>query len=301
MVGGLDALSETWQWRQFVSLKDQIESMRTRDELAGYVITEWTDLEWEFNGILDYFREQKVFHDDFAAVNDALVAVVEPERHVCWAGEPLPVEVSVVNDTGVGGETTVSWAVRDGGDVVDTGETTVDVDAFETTTVDRPVLSLDAADAPAKSPSRWPSRDQREPHGTRTPSSSSRPDTMRRPTCPCTSRTTTSPSACEVHATQSSTTWSTPTSSSPATTRRPSRRPSPTGPRRCSSPRGTTWGRGPRCSTTVNCPRRELEPRVRDLRAGESTPRPDSRRQPARLGLRGHVPLRRRDRPRRRR
>ncbi|WP_284007082.1 glycoside hydrolase family 2 protein [Haloarcula pelagica] len=150
MVGGLDALSETWQWRQFVSLKDQIESMRTRDELAGYVITEWTDLEWEFNGILDYFREQKVFHDDFAAVNDALVAVVEPERHVCWAGEPLPVEVSVVNDTGVGGETTVSWAVRDGGDVVDTGETTVDVDAFETTTVDRPVLSLDAADAPRK-------------------------------------------------------------------------------------------------------------------------------------------------------
>ncbi|WP_136601598.1 glycoside hydrolase family 2 protein [Salinigranum halophilum] len=124
---------ETWQWREFVSLKDQIEELRRRDEVAGYVVTEWTDLEWEFNGILDYLREEKVFHDRFVEINDALCVTAEPESHVGWAGEPFAFDLSVVNDTGTGGAAAVEWTVRDGETVVASGLEETTLDSFGTT------------------------------------------------------------------------------------------------------------------------------------------------------------------------
>src|SRR4051795_10913537 len=38
------------QWQQFRALKYEIETMRRRPEIAGYVITEFTDCHWESNG-----------------------------------------------------------------------------------------------------------------------------------------------------------------------------------------------------------------------------------------------------------
>ena len=41
------------QWQQFRALKYEIEAMRRKPNLAGYVITELHDCHWESNGLLD--------------------------------------------------------------------------------------------------------------------------------------------------------------------------------------------------------------------------------------------------------
>lgn len=92
-------LASVWGERELVSNKHLIEEMRTRDAVAGYVLTELSDIEWEFNGLLDYYREPKSFGSSFAAVNAPLAVVARPDFHVAWAGDPLTVTVTVVNDT----------------------------------------------------------------------------------------------------------------------------------------------------------------------------------------------------------
>ena len=145
-----DEAIETWQWREFVSLKDQIEKLRRHDDIAGYVVTEWTDIEWEFNGILDYLREEKTFHDRFVEVNDALCVTAEPDSHVGWAGEPFGVDLGVVNDNGTGGSATVEWTVRDGDDIVASGAEETTLASFGTIDVGRVSFVPTAPDGPRR-------------------------------------------------------------------------------------------------------------------------------------------------------
>jgi hypothetical protein len=150
MFGDLEEVTETWQWRQFVSLKDQIEELRRRDGLAGYVITEWTDIEWEFNGILDYFREEKVFHDRVAEINGPLCVTADPDSHVGWAGDRFSFDLAVVNDTGTGGAATVEWTVTDGETVVERGVEDTTLDPFGTTSVGTVSFVPEAPDGPRR-------------------------------------------------------------------------------------------------------------------------------------------------------
>lgn len=92
-------LASVWQEREFESVKHLLKEMRTRDSIAGYVLTELSDIEWEFNGLLDYHREPKGFLDRFTDVNGPITAYSTPESHIVWADEPMTVEVSIVNDT----------------------------------------------------------------------------------------------------------------------------------------------------------------------------------------------------------
>ncbi|ODR80367.1 beta-galactosidase [Haladaptatus sp. W1] len=128
---GLAELAETWQWREYLSVKNLIEQMRVHDGLSGYIITEFTDIEWEFNGILDYRREEKVFHDEFASVNNSLFVAVDPEHHAVWSGDELSVDITVVNDGRVSHSGIVEWKLIDdeSGETVDSGELDVGVDA----------------------------------------------------------------------------------------------------------------------------------------------------------------------------
>ena len=52
--------------------------MRRQPGTAGYVITELTDIYWESNGLLDFDRNPKVYHADFACINSP--DVVRPAR-----------------------------------------------------------------------------------------------------------------------------------------------------------------------------------------------------------------------------
>ncbi len=63
-----DDLAEETQWHQFISLKYEIESIRCQESLQGYVITGITDVHWEVNGLLDMWRNEKIFADKLSVI-----------------------------------------------------------------------------------------------------------------------------------------------------------------------------------------------------------------------------------------
>ncbi len=95
--GGFDRFIDAAQWQQFRALKYQIESMRRRPELAGYVITELTDVHWESNGLLDMRRNPRIFHDVFHTINADTVIVPHADRFSYWAGEEARIDLAVAN------------------------------------------------------------------------------------------------------------------------------------------------------------------------------------------------------------
>ncbi len=91
-------------WREFVAesqrhqgegLSYQIRDLRRHPEIAGYVITEFTDVHWECNGLLDMARNPKEFHHRLPGVNAEDVAVAWPSSYHFSEGEPLTVDISV--------------------------------------------------------------------------------------------------------------------------------------------------------------------------------------------------------------
>lgn len=88
------------QWQQFRALKYQIEAMRRKPNLAGYVITELHDCHWESNGLLDMRRNPRVFHELFPIINADIVVVPRWERLSYWAGETARMEVAIAHGAG---------------------------------------------------------------------------------------------------------------------------------------------------------------------------------------------------------
>ncbi len=95
--GDLKAFVEAAQWQQFAALKYEIETMRRYPSLAGYVITQLTDVHWESNGLLDMRRNPRVFHDVFATINADVVIIPRWERLSYWSGETARVELYIAN------------------------------------------------------------------------------------------------------------------------------------------------------------------------------------------------------------
>ena len=88
------------QWQQFRALKYEIESMRRKPTLAGYVITELHDCHWESNGLLDMRRNPRVFHELFHIVNSDTVIVPKWERPSYWSGETAQVQLAIAHGAG---------------------------------------------------------------------------------------------------------------------------------------------------------------------------------------------------------
>ena len=113
--GSFDRFVEAAQWYQFANLKYQIESLRAAAPIQGYVITEFTDVHWESNGLLDMNRNPRVFHDRFAEINADIVIVPRPERYAAYAGGVLPVDLSIAfGGTGIGPGALLNWQVAGG-------------------------------------------------------------------------------------------------------------------------------------------------------------------------------------------
>ncbi|WP_416841779.1 glycoside hydrolase family 2 protein [Haloferax sp. DFSO52] len=104
----IDDLANAWQTREFQSIKTIIADMRIHSGVSGYVITEFTDIEWEFNGILNYLREGKNFYDEYAQVNGPVMLHLDFDAHVAWSGDEVTADLVVVNDTADPIDTTVS-------------------------------------------------------------------------------------------------------------------------------------------------------------------------------------------------
>ncbi|HZH28100.1 MAG TPA: glycoside hydrolase family 2 TIM barrel-domain containing protein [Azospirillaceae bacterium] len=98
--GSLRGFVEAAQWQQFRAFKYEIEAMRRKPTLAGYVITELTDCHWESNGLLDMRRNPRVFHNVFGTVNADTVIVPRWERLSYWSGETARIELAVAHGAG---------------------------------------------------------------------------------------------------------------------------------------------------------------------------------------------------------
>lgn len=93
--GDWAGLAKAAQMAEYRALKYEIETMRAEQALSGYVITEWSDLHWECNGLVDMARNPRIFAEDLAAINADTVIVPHWEKLACWAGDTLHVDLLV--------------------------------------------------------------------------------------------------------------------------------------------------------------------------------------------------------------
>jgi len=91
----LSDLSRASQRMEYVALKYELEEMRAHASIQGYVITEFTDLHWECNGLLDMARNPKAFHGLFKYINADDVIVPRWTRVAYWEGERVRIDLSV--------------------------------------------------------------------------------------------------------------------------------------------------------------------------------------------------------------
>jgi len=89
----LQALSEASQYLQFQALKYEIEQIRRHESIQGYVITELTDVHWECNGLLDMYRNPKVYHHLLKNLNADDVLIPVWERLAFSGGETCQMRV----------------------------------------------------------------------------------------------------------------------------------------------------------------------------------------------------------------
>ena len=110
------SLAHETQWRQFHSLKHEIESMRRQAPIQGYVITEFTDINWEANGLMDMWRRPKIYAERLAAIQaDDVLLPSTPARTTTGGAEvALDVQLSRYGArTPEGG--TLAWTTTSGG------------------------------------------------------------------------------------------------------------------------------------------------------------------------------------------
>lgn len=88
-------LAAASQRMQFTALKYEIEQMRRHSSIVGYIITEFTDVHWECNGLLDMCRNPKAYHDVIGNVNSADAIVPDWERIAFWEGERCEVRLAL--------------------------------------------------------------------------------------------------------------------------------------------------------------------------------------------------------------
>ena len=134
--GTFESFVEATQWQQFRALKYQIEAMRRRPQIAGYVITELTDCHWEANGLLDMRSNPRAFHNLFHSINADTVILPRLDRPAYWSGDCARLSLCVAH----GGPDPLEPAALD---VALTEPMTVDVPAIKSCAVaDLGVVSL---------------------------------------------------------------------------------------------------------------------------------------------------------------
>ncbi|MFN3648988.1 MAG: glycoside hydrolase family 2 protein [Armatimonadota bacterium] len=93
--GSYDAFAIATQWQQYFALKHQIEEMHRYPSISGYIITEFTDLHWEANGLLNIWRRPKVFYHYLHQFQSDDVVLAHWNRLNYWEGDCCSVPVVV--------------------------------------------------------------------------------------------------------------------------------------------------------------------------------------------------------------
>ncbi len=93
--GTFNQLAEETQWHQFASLKHEIESIRSYGSIQGYVITGITDVHWEVNGLLDMWRNEKVYAAEISELQKADLILCQMETCNFFSGQQVKVETLI--------------------------------------------------------------------------------------------------------------------------------------------------------------------------------------------------------------
>jgi hypothetical protein len=93
--GSFTQFIEKVQWHQFMNLKWELEDIRSHAPIAGYVITEFTDVHWEGNGLLDMARNPRVFAKALAHVNADVVIAPGLRHHATRSGQDIHLDLKV--------------------------------------------------------------------------------------------------------------------------------------------------------------------------------------------------------------
>ncbi len=108
--GDLTAFTEAHQEHMARSLAYELTTMRMHHAIGGYVITEFTDVHWECNGLMDMQRNIKHGLDrHFTPLNQEQIVAARPQR---WSGEPgelVAVTVETVGTDGPVAAGTIHW------------------------------------------------------------------------------------------------------------------------------------------------------------------------------------------------
>lgn len=93
--GTFDAFIAAAQDYQWENLKAEIEEMRRYPSIAGYVVTELTDVHWEGNGLMDMARNPRPFAKALAKVNTNVVIAPGARNFAARAGDAVPFDLAV--------------------------------------------------------------------------------------------------------------------------------------------------------------------------------------------------------------
>jgi hypothetical protein len=123
--GDLHAFTQAHQQHMARSLAYEITTMRLDPRVAGYVITEFTDVHWECNGLMDMKRNLKAgLAEHFTPLNQDRVVVARPRRWSGRPGESIPIDLRAFGVDGAETQGTLHWqTAHDRGDIAASGGT----------------------------------------------------------------------------------------------------------------------------------------------------------------------------------
>ncbi len=107
--GSYDNLVYATQQHQYAGLAYAIEEIRRRPAIRGYVITEWTDVEWEANGLLDMRRQLKPGLRNITDVVKDNVLILRLPQPALQAGDHVEITVEAAWLKHPGKRTSVDW------------------------------------------------------------------------------------------------------------------------------------------------------------------------------------------------
>lgn len=88
-----DALAEESQFVQAKALKFEIEEIRLAENIQGYCVTEFTDLNWEVNGLLDMWRNFKLNKEILQTIQKPDVLISRADKINYTSGERIHIEL----------------------------------------------------------------------------------------------------------------------------------------------------------------------------------------------------------------
>ena len=110
LFGDLDGFVDAAQEFQYRALKFQIETLRWAQPIAGYVITELNDVQWESNGLMDVRNNPRRFAGHLANLQTPYLVIGRPQRTSIAVGEQIAVPVRLASAGAAPAGATLTWS-----------------------------------------------------------------------------------------------------------------------------------------------------------------------------------------------